>query len=64
MVTTVPKRSEAVMVRLSPEEKDRLVRIAIKNDQRTGQLARRCINAQLATLDTEDARGASSDGAH
>lgn len=49
MPLTAPKRSEAIIVRLSPEEKERLVRAAITRDQRFGQLARRFINEALDT---------------
>lgn len=47
MSVTAPKRSEAIIVRLSSEEKARLVQRAIASDQRFGQLARRYINAGL-----------------
>ncbi len=47
MSVTAPKRSEAIVVRLSPEEKKNLVQRAIASDQRFGQLARRYINAGL-----------------
>ncbi len=56
MSVTAPKRSEAIIVRLSAEEKENLVRAAISQDQRFGQLARRYINAGLHAETTDEPR--------
>ncbi len=63
MVSQAPERDQIVSVRLSDTEKARLTRVAVAQDLHVSQLARRCINAQLATLDIEEMRGDHRDGA-
>jgi len=49
MVLQAPERTEAITVRLTPREKQRLTQVALTQDQRVGQLARRILNAALDT---------------
>lgn len=49
MVLQAPERTEAITIRLTPREKERLTQVALTQDQRVGQLARRLINAALST---------------
>ncbi len=64
MSVTAPKRSEAIVVRLSVEEKKRLVRAAIARDQRFGQLARIFINERLTAEEAETLCHRSADDDH
>jgi len=49
VVLQSPERTEAITIRLTPREKERLTQVALTQDQRVGQLARRFINAALDT---------------
>jgi len=49
MVLQAPDRTEAITVRLTPTEKQRLAQVALTQDLRLGQLARRILNAALDT---------------
>ncbi len=48
MVLQTPERTEAVTVRLTPAEKNRLAEVALARDVRVGQLVRQIVNQQLA----------------
>ncbi len=62
MVVQIPERTEAVTVRLTPAEKNRLAEVALARDVRVGQLVRQILDRQLAPSDAE-AHGDGRDGA-
>lgn len=53
MVIQAPERDQAVTIRLSVAEKERLAQVAIARDVRVGQLVRQIVNQHLTATGTE-----------
>ncbi len=53
MALQAPERDQAVTIRLSVAEKERLSRVAIARDVRVGQLVRQIVNQHLTATGTQ-----------